>query len=383
MNLWVIFLTGLTTGGLSCLAMQGGLLTSIIANQKEDELEGTIPENSEAKALSGALGFKAKKKALKKLNYLRSKTSNNLTLKSFDDLDWMPVGMFLLAKLVSHVILGFLLGALGSTLTLSLSVRLTFQVFTALFMFATAMNLLNVHPIFRYLTFQPPKFIQRIVRNSTKSKALFAPALLGFLTIFIPCGITQAMEVLAINTGNPISGALIMFAFVLGTTPLFAIIGVATAKLSEGWHEKFMKFASVVLIGMALYSINGVLIVSGSPLTINKIVKPITYFFSDERFSNAGAVMAVTDGVQKVTIEALSSGYSPNRVTVSVNVPVELTIKTNNNYSCASAFVFREFGISTFLEPTDSQTFTFTPTKKGKFTYTCSMGMYTGVMEVI
>jgi len=32
MNLFAIFLTGLTTGGLSCLAMQGGLLASVIAN---------------------------------------------------------------------------------------------------------------------------------------------------------------------------------------------------------------------------------------------------------------------------------------------------------------------------------------------------------------
>ncbi len=350
MNLWVIFLTGLTTGGLSCLAVQGGLLTSIIANQKEQE---------------------------------RTKTSKNFSLKSFDDLDWMPVGMFLLAKLIAHVILGFLLGALGSTLSLSLNVRLFFQVFTALFMFASAMNLLNVHPIFRYLTFQPPKFIQRMVRNSTKSKALFAPAILGLLTIFVPCGITQAMEVLAISIGSPISGALIMFAFILGTAPLFALIGVATAKLSEGWHDNFMKIAALALIGMAIYSINGVMIVTGSPITISKITRPITYFFSNERFSNSGTVMAAVDGVQKVTIEALSAGYSPNRVTVSVNVPVELTISTNNTYSCASAFIFREFGISTFLEPTDSETFTFTPTKKGKFTYTCSMGMYTGVMEVI
>ena len=37
MNLLLIFLTGLTTGGLSCLAMQGGLLASVIANQKDQE----------------------------------------------------------------------------------------------------------------------------------------------------------------------------------------------------------------------------------------------------------------------------------------------------------------------------------------------------------
>ncbi len=364
MNLWIIFLTGLTTGGLSCLAMQGGLLTSIIANQKNQEFN--------------SLADKQQKK-----QNLRSQDPGNFNFKSLNELDWLPVGMFLLAKLISHTILGFLLGALGSTLALSLGVRLTFQVFTALFMFATAMNLLNVHPIFRYLTFQPPKFIQKIVKNSTRSKALFAPFILGLLTVFIPCGITQAMEVLAISIGDPISGALIMFAFVLGTSPLFAVIGVATAKLSEGWHDKFIKIASYSLIAMAIYSINGVLIVSNSSLTLNKIFSPITYFFSDERFSKSQADVSTTNGVQKVNIEALNSGYSPRKLTVSVGVPVELTISTNETYSCASSFVFNEFGISTFLEPTDSQTFTFTPTKKGKFTYTCSMGMYTGVMEVI
>ena len=76
---------------------------------------------------------------------------SNFKLGSFDQLDWMPVGMFLLAKLISHTIFGFLLGALGSVITMSLGVKLTFQVFVALFMFGTAMNLLDVHPIFRFL----------------------------------------------------------------------------------------------------------------------------------------------------------------------------------------------------------------------------------------
>ena len=42
MSLWIIFLTGLTTGGLSCLAMQGGLLASVIANQKDQEHDEII-----------------------------------------------------------------------------------------------------------------------------------------------------------------------------------------------------------------------------------------------------------------------------------------------------------------------------------------------------
>ena len=106
MNLWAIFLTGLTTGGLSCLAVQGGLLAGIIANQKEDELD-TSQEKREV--------LKEKKRQ----KYLDSLQRKNTLASSFDELDWLPVTLFLGAKLVSHTILGFFLGWLGSQLELT------------------------------------------------------------------------------------------------------------------------------------------------------------------------------------------------------------------------------------------------------------------------
>lgn len=363
MNLFIIFLTGLTTGGLSCLAMQGGLLASIIANQKDKEFEEV--QNSRLRRQE------------------KFKIKNNFALKSFDQLDWMPVGMFLLAKLTSHLILGFLLGALGSVISLSLGMHLSFQIFAALFMFATAMNLLDVHPIFRFVSFQPPKFLQKIIRSSSRSKALFAPAVLGLLTVFIPCGVTQAMEVLAINTGSPIQGAAIMFAFILGTLPIFAIIGVATAKLSEGWHQKFSKVAAYALIVMAVYSVNGVALVMGSPITLQKTLRPVTWFFSSERFASSTTNTAIVNGVQEITINVKQNGYSPNYFQVKKGVPVKLTLKTDGVFSCASNFTFKKFNIYKQLKPTGTDSFTFTPTEKGKFTFACSMGMYSGVMEVL
>ena len=365
MNLFLIFLTGLTTGGLSCLALQGGLLASVIANQKEEEYKEIVEDTNKEK------------------NRLNSQTlvRKNFSLKSFDALDWMPVLMFLGTKLTAHIILGFFLGLLGSVISLSLEVRLIFQILTAIFMFATAMNLLDVHPIFRYIVFQPPKFLQRMVRNSSKSKALFAPFLLGLMTIFIPCGVTQAMEVLAINSGNPVSGALIMFFFVLGTLPLFAVLGVATAKLSEGWYKKFTKIAAIALIIMTIYSINGVLLVINSPITLNKIVSPISNTIFKDRASET--IQNANDKVQKMTIEIIYNGYRPNYFRVKKGIPVELTLKSNGIYSCALYFVFREFGVKAFLESTDLKTITFTPTKTGKYIFSCSMGMYTGTMEVI
>jgi sulfite exporter TauE/SafE len=340
MNLWVIFLTGLTTGGLSCLAMQGGLLASIIANQKEEEINKV-----------GAL----------------------------------PVTLFLATKLISHTLLGFLLGWLGSQIELSLTIRLIFQGIAAFFMLATAGNLLNLHPIFRYVVFQPPRFIQRIVKNSTKSKALFTPALLGLMTIFVPCGVTQAMEVFAITSGSSVLGALIMFSFVLGTSPLFALVGVATAKLSETFRENFLKIAAAALIFLGLSSLNGILVVLNSPVTFATITHPITYLFSEERFSSLQntTTTGTTTGVQQVLINVKSNGYSPNRIRVKVGVPVQLTLQTKDTYTCASSFILKGFNIKLQLGPNDSKSVAFTPTEKGQYKFSCSMGMYTGVLEVI
>jgi len=49
MNLFLIFITGLTTGGIACAAMQGGLLASVIANQKDQEHEAIVNDKKQLK----------------------------------------------------------------------------------------------------------------------------------------------------------------------------------------------------------------------------------------------------------------------------------------------------------------------------------------------
>lgn len=349
MNWWTIFLTGLTTGGISCLAMQGGLLASAISNQKDAEL---------------------------------SSNNNRTSARSFDQLDWLPVSMFLVGKLISHTLFGFLLGIVGSTLEMSLTTRLFFQLLAAVFMFATAMNLLQVHPIFRYVVFQPPKLLTKYVRKSTKSKAVFSPALIGFLTVLIPCGVTQSMEVLAITSGNPVVGALIMAIFVLGTSPIFGIIGVGIAKFSEFWKDTFLQIAAVLLIFLAVSSINGILVVLDAPITFQKI-KTAVLDPAGIIYTQTSSPVITNNGYQEVTIDILNSGYSPNRLQVKQNIPVKLTLRTKETYSCASEFILPAFNLKARLRASDTEVLEFTPSKKGRFVFTCGMGMYTGVLEVI
>jgi sulfite exporter TauE/SafE len=347
MNYWLIFLTGLTTGGLTCAAMQGGLLASLIANQKKEQVN-----------------------------------------KGFGLDDWGPVTAFLSTKLVSHIILGALLGLLGSVVELSLNLRLAFQAFAAFFMFSTAMNLLEVHPIFRYVCLTPPKFIYKFIKKDHAASALFGPAVFGLLTVFIPCGVTQAMAVLAINSGSWIQGSLIMGSFVLGTIPMFSLIGIGTAKLSEVWRRDFLRIASIVLIVMALQSVNVILTVLNSPYSLQRIGPKIVRLLPpyEKTTANKGTDpnVKVEDGTQKVTLTVQNNGYSPRYFRVKSGTPVELTLATNGDvYSCATAFTFKAFDIYDVLKPVDTKVHKFTPSKVGLYTFSCSMGMYSGTMEVI
>lgn len=345
MNLLPIFLTGLTTGGLTCLAVQGGLLAGVIANQKKGQ---ELPNKS-------------------------SRISRT---------DWIPVGLFLWAKLGVYTLLGLLLGWLGSYFILSAETRVWFQLFSALYMIALALNLLEVHPIFRHVIIRPPRSLERKIAKTSKTNNWFTPILLGLFTVFIPCGVTQAMMIVAMNSGSAIQGMLVMGIFTLGTMPLFAGIGLVASTLSDLWNRRFQIFSAGLLLLMAMYTINGVLVVLNAPVSAQKLLGLTTTAQPGED-TTSKAVTARPGEVQLVNVNVSSAGYSPDYVKVQQGVPVKFMLDSRESYSCANAFVFREFGISTVMQPNDTKTFTFTPNKKGRFVFTCSMGMYTGTMEVI
>lgn len=326
-NLLVIFLTGLITGGLTCLAVQGGLLATVISEREKERL---TEEGKKGNA--------------------------------------RPILYFIVAKLVAYTILGFLLGWLGSFFTLSITAQAILGFVVAIFMIGTALNLLNAHPLFRYFVIQPPKFLTRLVRNQSKSKDAFAPALLGAFTVFIPCGTTQAMMALAIATGSPVYGAAILFAFVLGTSPLFFLLGYFATKLGDAYQKKFFKVAAVAIILLALFNAKGALVLSGVDFGGNK---------SNQATTSASASSEVT-----ITINA--NGYSPKNISIPAGAPVKLTLKNNDAYSCAQAFTIPKLGIQKVVAPGQSAVIKFTaPTKPGKLTFACSMGMYTGSFTII
>jgi len=325
------FITGLTTGGISCFAVQGGLLTSALVTDEEIN----ISKNLKAKSLVA----------------------------------------FLLAKLIAYTLLGFLLGLLGSKLIVTPRVQGWLQIVIGIYMLIMAANLMNLHPFFKRFILRPPKFIFRFLRKVSISGSLLTPIFLGLLTILIPCGITQGMMLLAVSAGNPIFSAGIIFAFILGTSPVFFVIGMAATELFK--RKAFAVIAALVVAIMGIVSINSGQVLRGSAQTLQNYWAVLT---GSNSIAQAGSVVS---GVQNITINVTNSGYKTNINTIKLGTPVKLTLVTNNVTTCAKAFSIPNYNIFKMLPQNGTETIEFTPTKTGLLTYTCSMGMYSGSFNVI
>ncbi len=319
MDLITIFITGLLAGGLTCLAVQGGLLASSLAQQEEG---------------AGEL---------------------------------LPIFSFITTRLLAYTLLGALLGSLGSLVQPSLGLRIILQVAVAVFMVGTALNLLQIHPIFRYFVIQPPRFLTRLVKDQARSKSVFGPALLGACTVFIPCGATQAMMAYAITTGSGLRGALVMLVFIAGTSPLFIGVGYAAKKLGTTTRANFNTIAALAILLIALYNLVGAANLSG---------------FTNSQKQQVQNEM-ITD---HATIYFTKSGYTTDPKVISVRGNTKVTLKLVNTEGggCIQAFTIPKFGIQKIVPVGSSNEVVITtPQMSGPISFMCSMGMYAGVINVI
>jgi len=87
-----------------------------------------------------------------------------------------------------------------------------------------------------------------------------------------------------------------------------------------------------------------------------------------------------TGETQKITLSMKNGNYYPNTITLKSNVPAEITLD-NSVAGCYRSFTIRDLGISKYSR-SPSETIKFTPTQKGRFRFSCSMGMGTGTLIV-
>lgn len=367
MNLAPIFVTGLFAGGVSCAAVQGGLLTGLITRQRAATAEPT------AAPPRGAKG-RIRPDGTAKSRSVQAEPRRHWRAQVGDDL--APIGGFLAGKLISHALIGALLGALGGAVELSVGLRTSLQIGAGVLIIVFGLAQLGV-PGFRGIVIEPPLSWMKIVRNRARSQAALAPALLGLASVLLPCGVTLSVETLALASGSAPAGAATMAVFVLGTGPLFAVLGYAARRAATAWRGRLAIVTGLAVLVMGLYTLNGGLELAGSPLAASRIAQTIGFSQAPADTTAASTV----DGRQTVVITATSSAYSPANVRVNAGVPTTLVVRSAGVQGCIRAFVIRD---EQKILPADGETrIDLGVLQPGRLDYACGMGMYTGTLTIV
>lgn len=392
MELWTVFLTGLLAGGASCAAVQGGLLTGLLARRAHALAaapSGARPANrGGGKKGKNRKGSNAARRPAA-ARTMRARGSAPPTKRDWRD-DAAPVTAFLVGKLASHAVLGLLLGALGDAVQLGFRTRAITQGIAGIVMVLLALHLLGVRRL-GFLVPQPPAALGRLVRRSSRSQAMAAPAVLGLLTVVIPCGVTLGVAFLAVASGSPIAGMLIMSVFVLGTFPLFAALGYAAARWAVALGGKVGTATAVVVLAVGVYTLNGGLTLGGAPVNAGRVVAalsgPAAAQTAPPPGTLAGPAATGGDGTsasgpQEFEIEVLDTDYRAPQ-TVQAGRPTVVTLVTDGTRGCTRGFVVPSLGIEELLPQSGRTEVDLGVLEPGRLQFTCSMGMYGGSLDVV
>src|SRR2546429_837924 len=187
MSYGLIFLIGLTASVSSCMVTAGGLLVGLTTAVSEQQMASPRVQ--------------------------KIKTSC----------------FFNIGRVLSYTIFGALIGALGSTLTLSPRVGGIVTIVASVVMLLLGVQLLNLFPWTRFLQPRMPQLLVHGLYDFSQKRSNVASFLVGAATFFLPCGFTQALQFYVLSQKSAVSGALTMLVFSLGTLPaLLSLSGLAS-----------------------------------------------------------------------------------------------------------------------------------------------------------
>jgi len=163
---------------------------------------------------------------------------------------------------------------------------------------------------------------------------------------------------------------MVMAVFALGTAPVLFGIGGLTATASGKTLRKMTYAAGLIVLALGLSNaMNGLALFGINPETAFAKPAPVR-------------VLNVVDGKQYIQMEVTEyATYAPNTLTVQEGVPVEWSIFGADFMGCANTLILPAFKVNAFIKP-GMNTVRFTPTKAGRYTFSCSMGMVRGTMIV-
>lgn len=294
------------------------------------------------------------------------------------------------AKITSYVIVGLLLGAIGSAFNLN-GIRPWVMFAAGAFMIVLGLGMTGRVPWAARLTPRPPRFlITALSKLRRKAKAdadqgaasIATPISFGLLTGLMPCAPLQAAQLAAAGTGSVLGGGVAMLAFGLGTAPLMLGFGLASSMVPKHWKHRLTVALAVVVMVFGVVFINRAATLVGSPVTFKTVATAMIGSGSGTSAADATAYTTAADGVVEVPLVIENTKYVPSTITIPADRPVRLVVDRREDVACSDTLVLPQLGVSAPLAGNGITKVDVPATKAGTYTMTCGMGMMSGSLVV-
>lgn len=281
-----------------------------------------------------------------------------------------PSILYNLGRVISYTVIGGLVGALGSVVSFSGTMKGVVQILAGIFMVIMGLNMLNIFPWLRKLNPRMPKIFAKKIYAQKTSKS---PLYIGILNGLMPCGPLQAMQLYALSTGSPIKGAISMFLFSVGTVPLMFAFGALSSLLNKKFTGKMMTASAVLVVVLGVFMFNSGASLSG--LSIPTLPSTTSQ-------AEASNIATIENGVQTVTTTLSSGSYDP--IVVQKDIPVKWVLQAEKGSlnGCNNSIVIPKYNIQKDLSEGDN-IIEFTPTNSGSVPFSCWMGMIRSKITVV
>lgn len=274
---------------------------------------------------------------------------------------FFPFAMFNTGRLLSFAVLGATLGFLGEKIQVSQMLGTLLTITISIIMIILGLQ---------YLGFSWARKLHfSLFKINTQHKLYthkWGPFALGALTFFIPCGFTLTAQANVLLMNNPLQAGLAMLAFSIGTLPSLLLISLGGVKLYS--NQKFSKyfgyFVGMVILFIGIFTLKNQLNLTGL-------------------FNPKPPKQSTSRDYQLFQMEASEFEYLPREATLKVNVPVKWQIYNSGSYGCAQAvYAPGLYSRIVMLKPGLNE-YEFTPTKKGVYKISCSMGMVSPILVTV
>ena len=302
-----------------------------------------------------------------------------------------------LAKVVSYMLVGLALGAIGSAFSID-AIRPYVMYLAGAFMIVLGLGMTGRVPWAARLTPRPPRILMNALvklrrRASADADAgessLATPVLFGLMTGLLPCGPLMAAQVSAAASGSALLGAAGMAAFAVGTAPLMIAFGTAGSLLPATLKRRMMSVLAVGVVLFGLVFIDRGLMLTGAPVNFNTVKTAVlgTGGAAQQGAGSAGDATAPSftrgqDGVVEVPLAIINTRFVPSTLAIPADEPVRLIVDRQEANACSDQLALPQLGVLVDLAPNAVTTVELPATGAGTYTLTCGMGMMSGSLVV-